>query len=42
MYSRQCLGDGRAGGLSALARTTAAWRRAANERKQKIHGCFTK
>lgn len=42
MYSRQCLGDGRVGDVNALRKKTAAWNKAANDKKQTIQWRFTK
>ncbi len=42
MYSRQCLGDGRVGDISALKVRTAAWNKAINKKRQVIQWRFTK
>lgn len=42
MYSRQCLGDGRVGDIQSLKKQTAAWNKAANEKRQRIQWRFTK
>lgn len=41
VFSTQCLGKRRISSIDELTRETAAWRRAANRRKQKIRWTFT-